>query len=125
MNFKDLTYSWSLPSRSAEYRQLTLRIPPDNYAKLQALKQVFPSQSIDDMVNDIIGEALREIIDSLWTRERRLESLREEGYEQGLSENDIQQIIDHDGLSDRDRFNAAYREALMELRNRDAKEGTA
>lgn len=122
MNFKDLTYSWSLPNRSAEYRQLTLRIPPDNYAKLQALKQVFPSQSINDIVNDIINESLREIIDSLQTREQWLSFYRDDMQEHDLSEWEMEEI---QGLPDRERFNAAYRDALAELRNRDAQESTA
>lgn len=65
MNFKNLIKSWSLPDRTAERTQLTLRLSFDDYARLQALKEVYKNRSINDMINDILKGGLDEIVEAL------------------------------------------------------------
>lgn len=65
MNMKNLIKTWSFPDRTQERQQLTLRLNYDLYAKLHALKEVYPSRSVNDMINDIVKNALDEIIEAL------------------------------------------------------------
>ncbi len=112
MNFKDLIYSWSLPSRAGDLRPYSLRIPSDTYAKFQALKQVFPGQSINDLMIDILNEAVRDIVDSLQTDEQ----LRQEAQEiPGISEDSVQSVLEQWLPSQRTRFDFAYHQALREM----------
>jgi hypothetical protein len=65
MNFKNLIKSWSHPDRTAERTQLTLRLSFDDYARLQALKEIYKNRSINDMISDILKGGLDEIVDAL------------------------------------------------------------
>lgn len=65
MNAKELMQNWALPDRTKDRMQLTLRLNYDLYAKLHALKEIYPSRSVNDMVNDILDKSLDEIIDAL------------------------------------------------------------
>jgi hypothetical protein len=65
MSMKKLVKSWSLPDRSDERQQLTLRVGYDTYARLHALKELYPNRSVNDMINDILKNGLDEIIDAL------------------------------------------------------------
>jgi hypothetical protein len=62
---KNLIQNWSLPNRSDERTQLTLRLSFTDYARLQALKEIYPSQSVNDLLCDIIKEGLDEIVEVL------------------------------------------------------------
>jgi hypothetical protein len=64
-NITTLLKTWSLPDRTQERSQLTVRINYDLYAKLQALKEVYPTRSVNDLVTDIIQAGVDEIIQAL------------------------------------------------------------
>jgi hypothetical protein len=65
MNAESLIQNWALPDRTKDRTQLTLRLNYDLYAKLHALKEIYPSRSVNDIVNDILDKALVEIVDAL------------------------------------------------------------
>lgn len=65
MAMKNLVGIWSLPDRTAERIQITLRIPFTDYARLHALKEVYPTRSVNDILSDIIRVGLDEIVEAL------------------------------------------------------------
>jgi len=65
MRMRDLTNRWSLPDRSGERVQVTLRLDFNEYARLHALKEMYPNRSVNDFLNDIIRAGLDEIVDSM------------------------------------------------------------
>lgn len=65
MSMKKLVTNWALPDRTAERTQLTLRLDFDLYARLHALKEIYPKRSVNDMINDILKNGLDEIIEAL------------------------------------------------------------
>ena len=65
MSMKKLVTNWSLPDRTSERTQLTLRLDFDSYARLHALKEIYPKRSVNDMINDILKNGLDEIIEAL------------------------------------------------------------
>jgi hypothetical protein len=65
MSIKNLAKTWSLPDRTNDRQQLTLRISYDLYAKLHALKEVYNQRPVNDMISDILKAGLDEIIDAL------------------------------------------------------------
>lgn len=122
MNVKDLIYSWSLPSRAGELRAYSLRIPSDTYAKFQALKQVFPGQSINDLMIDILNESVRDIVDSLQTYDEQVQEVREIP---GIDESAVETVLEQWGPSQRSKFDAAYHHALREMTAVKAEKETA
>lgn len=67
MTIKSLIKTWALPDRSQDRQQLTLRLQYDLYAKLHALKEIYPNRPVNDMINDILRSGLDEIIEALPT----------------------------------------------------------
>lgn len=65
MDVKKTLESWSLPDRSAERIQITLRIPYTDYARLHALKAAYSSRSVNEILTDIIRMGLDEVVDEL------------------------------------------------------------
>lgn len=65
MSMKNLIKVWRLPDRSNERTQITLRIPFSDYARLHALKEVYPRRSVNDILSDIIKFGLDEIVEAL------------------------------------------------------------
>jgi hypothetical protein len=65
MSIKNLATAWSLPDRTQDRQQVTLRIPYDIYAKLHALKEVYNQRPVNDMITDILRAGLDEIIEAL------------------------------------------------------------
>lgn len=65
---KNLVKAWRLPDRSNERIQITLRIPFSDYARLHALKEIYPRRSVNDILSDIIKFGLDEIIEALPSR---------------------------------------------------------
>jgi len=65
MSVKSLAQAWAFPDRSSDRAQITLRLSYNDYARLHALKEVFPGRSVNDMLNDLIRSALDELVDSL------------------------------------------------------------
>ncbi len=73
MTIKNLINAWSLPDRTQERQQITLRLNYDLYAKLHALKEVYPKRTVNDMINDILKTSLDEIIAELPVYKTRIE----------------------------------------------------
>jgi hypothetical protein len=67
--FTSLMNQWALPDRTDERVQVTLRLNVNQYAKLHALKAVYPKRAVNDFMNDIIEAGVNEIIEALpsWT----------------------------------------------------------
>lgn len=65
MNIKNLLESWNMPDRTAERTQITLRISVQDYARLHALKPVYPARSVNDFICDIVKTGLDEIVEAL------------------------------------------------------------
>lgn len=65
MSLKNLAQRWKLPDRSEEKKAFSLRLNYDQYAKVLALKEIYPTRSINDLLNDIIEAALDEVIAAL------------------------------------------------------------
>jgi len=65
MSIKDLTSRWALPDRSGERVQITLRLDFNEYARLHALKEVYPNRSVNDFLNDLISAGLDEVVSAL------------------------------------------------------------
>ncbi len=62
MKFKPLLDRWkksAAPARTAQ--EYAIRLPLDDAARLQALAELFPGQSIDAIVTDLLGAGLDEI----------------------------------------------------------------
>lgn len=87
MTVKNLINTWSLPDRTQERQQITLRLNYDLYAKLHALKEVYPSRTVNDMINDILKSSLDEIIEALpvYTRKADIDDALEMSDFQGGS----------------------------------------
>lgn len=62
MSFKKLLESWretaAAPRTVTEY---SVRLPIDAAAQLQALTQMFPGRSAEQLITDLLGAALQEI----------------------------------------------------------------
>lgn len=69
MKVNTLMNEWALPDRSDERVQVTLRLNVNQYARLHALKEVYPKRAVNDFLNGIIEAGLDEIIEALpcWT----------------------------------------------------------
>jgi len=65
MKMKSIVESWASPDFSEERVQVTLRLNSNDYVRLHALKEVYPTRSVNDMLNDIIRVGLDEIVDAL------------------------------------------------------------
>ena len=62
MKFKPLLDRWkkaAAPAKTA--REYAVRLPLDDAARLEALAELFPGQSIEEIVTDLLGAALDEI----------------------------------------------------------------
>jgi len=77
-NVTSLIKSWALPDRTQDRAQLTVRIDFDLWAKLQALKEIYPKRSVNDMVTDILRVGVDEIIEALPVYSRTMSQLEAE-----------------------------------------------
>ena len=62
MKFKSLLDRWKktvAPARTA--KEYAVRLPLDDAARLQALAELYPGQSIEDIVTDLLSAGLDEI----------------------------------------------------------------
>jgi hypothetical protein len=62
VKFKPLLDRWkkaSAPARTA--KEYAVRLPLDDAARLEALVELFPGQSIEEIVTDLLGAGLDEI----------------------------------------------------------------
>jgi len=62
---KDLLNSWALPDRTEDRTQVTLRLDFDTYAKLHALKNVYPHRSVNEFINDLLKDSVDDVIEAL------------------------------------------------------------
>jgi hypothetical protein len=62
VSFKKLLESWretaAAPRTVAEY---SVRLPVDDAAQLQALTQMFPGRTAEQLITDLLGAALQEV----------------------------------------------------------------
>lgn len=62
MSFKDLLESWretaAEPHTDTQY---AVRLPLDDAARLQALAEMFPGRTTEQVITDLLGAALQEI----------------------------------------------------------------
>ena len=62
MKFKPLLDRWKkTPAPAKTAQEYAVRLPLDDAARLQALAELFPAQSIEEMVTDLLGAGLDEI----------------------------------------------------------------
>ncbi len=62
MKFKSLLDRWkSAPAPARTAAQYAIRLPLDDAARLHALAQIFPGQSIEEITTDLLAAALDEI----------------------------------------------------------------
>ncbi len=62
MKFKPLLDRWKKVAEAPKTaREYPVRLPLDAAARLQALAALFPGQSVDDMITDLLTAALDEI----------------------------------------------------------------
>jgi hypothetical protein len=108
MSMKKLVTNWALPDRTAERTQLTLRLDFDLYARLHALKEIYPKRSVNDMINDILKNGLDEIIEALPSYKYDLEDCLEAASHTGGSPDDFTDNV----KGPRPNFDYAYRRIL-------------
>ena len=65
MKVNELIKVWSMPDRSAERVQLTVRLPYPDYARLHALKEVYQGRSVNDLVSDLLRVGLDAVVEEL------------------------------------------------------------
>ena len=62
MKFKPLLDRWKkTPAPAKTAREYAVRLPLDDAARLQALAELFPGRSIEELVTDLLGAGLDEI----------------------------------------------------------------
>lgn len=75
---KKLIDAWSLPNRTAERVQISLRLSYDLYARLHALKSVYPARSVNDLICDLLSTSIDEIVPLLPSRTYTKDDYEEE-----------------------------------------------
>lgn len=110
MNMKNLLKTWTLPDRTTDRAQITLRLSFNEYARLHALKEVYKHRSVNDMINDILKAGLDEIIESLPS----YQSLNEPAEAAYLAHEYGGQASDYEYVTEgpRVQFDNAYRKIL-------------
>jgi len=63
-SIQKLAYVWSLPDRTQDRAQITLRLSYDLYAKLHALKAVYLGRSVNDIICDLLSASIDELVDT-------------------------------------------------------------
>jgi hypothetical protein len=78
--------NWDRPVRPPERAQLTLRVPIPVHQQILALKELYPSQALNDMVSDIIEVGLNAIVAKLpiyEISESHIRDLQQHGFYNG------------------------------------------
>lgn len=65
MDITTLLEAWQMPDRTQDRTQITLRISVQDYARLHALKAVYPTRSVNDFLCDIVKAGLDDIVKAL------------------------------------------------------------
>lgn len=81
MSFKKLLESWresaSKPRTASEY---AVRLPVDDAARLEALAEMFPGRTPEQLITDLLGAALEEVATAMpYVAGRRVISTDEQG----------------------------------------------
>lgn len=121
MTVKKLVQTWALPDRSSDRQQLTLRLNYDLYAKLHALKEIYKSRSVNDMINDVLQAGLDEIIESLPSYKISEEEAIELAIDRGGSPQNYSDVR----TGPRIFFDSAYRRILEEKQDEKPQEEAA
>jgi hypothetical protein len=62
VSFKDLLESWrATAAESHTATQYAVRLPIDDAARLQALAEMFPGRTTEQVITDLLGAALQEM----------------------------------------------------------------
>ena len=122
MNMKNLVKSWSLPDRSNERIQITLRIPFSDYARLHALKEIYPRRSVNDILSDIIKFGLDEIIEALPSRSANDDDVFEHNSHMSSDMPEDLSLSVGDSIGPAIDFEYAYRRILESKSEEDSKE---
>jgi hypothetical protein len=117
MNVKSLLSNWSLPDCTAERSQLTLRLSFNDYARLHALKAIYPTRSVNDLICDILKIGLDEIVDNLPARTLSQDEAVAEGFF-----DDYGRPLDGIIVGLRVDFDSAYRNILISKQQESNKE---
>ena len=120
MSMQKLLKTWSLPDRTQDRQQITLRLNYDLYAKLHALKAVYKTRTVNDMINDILETGLDEIIQAL----PRIQLSEREAAEEGFFDdygNPMQGVIVGTGVV----FDIEYKKILEEKSTDETQQGEA
>ncbi len=120
-NISSLIKTWSLPDRTKDRSQLTLRINYDLYAKFQALKELYPSRSINDMIVDILSVGVENVIEALpiYTETMSAEDAAYEAHHSGRPMSDFENTKIETGPGI--RFRHAYSSFLSEKSENETK----
>lgn len=108
MSMKKLVTNWALPDRTTERTQLTLRLDFDLYARLHALKDIYPKRSVNDMINDILKNGLDEIIEALPSYKYDLDDCLQAAHDTGETPDNFTDNM----KGPRPNFDNAYRRIL-------------
>lgn len=122
MNMKNLVKSWSLLDRSNERIQITLRIPFSDYARLRALKEIYPRRSVNDILSDIIKFGLDEIIEALPSRSANDDDVFEHNSYMSSDMPEDLSLSVGDSIGPAIDFECAYRRILESKSEEDSKE---
>jgi hypothetical protein len=81
VSFKELLASWretaAAPRTATEY---SVRLPVDDAARLQALAEMFPGRTPEQLITDLLGAALQEIATAMpYVAGRKVISTDEQG----------------------------------------------
>lgn len=125
MSMKNLIKIWNLPDRSSERAQITLRIPFTDYARLHALKDVYPTRSVNDILTDIIRMGLDEVVEALpsWSATEEDAAISRDEVGPGFPSGAY--VDPGDPLGPAVDFERAYRRILREKSEDDSKEVAA
>ncbi len=119
MSVKKLISEWALPDRTMDRAQITLRIPYPDYARLHALKEVFPGRSVNEMICDILKAGLDEVVESLnsftYTKE-------DYDHDLAMGNPDADPLDIGHTFGQRVKFDMAYKKILEEKPDQETKE---
>jgi len=60
----DLSKVWAI-SKTSDTRQMTLRVPSEVFYHIQALEEMFPTRSRNEMISDLLTTALAQFVEGL------------------------------------------------------------
>lgn len=112
---KKLIDSWTLPDRSSERVQTTIRLPFTDYARLKALKTLYPDRTVNELMTDIFKAALDEIVDALPSWRATREDVEEDYQNKGDGLPASFYLDEGDEIGPAIRFRLAYAQVLRKL----------